>query len=118
MNDLERIARAIWGVRHPDAWWDGPAGPSATERRLAFNQAIAAVNSLMMPSVGMMESAAVALRNYIHTLPPEVRAKSKERGGFVFVGPKEKHTIRFQAMLCYVLDQTDTPAGGEGRSGK
>ena len=105
MNDLERVARAICAVSHPDAWWDGPAGPSALERQVAFDQAKAAVMSLMMPSAEVMEAAAIALKIHIDELPPEVRAKSKEKGGFIFVGPKEKHTIRLQAMLRHVLDQ-------------
>ena len=105
MSDLEKVARAIWAVGHPDAWWDGPAGPSASERRIAFEQAKAAVTALMMPSMGVMEAAAVALKNHISALPPEIRARSKDKGGFVFVGPKEKHTIGLQAMLRHVLNE-------------
>jgi len=36
MDDIERVARKIWEVYHPDADWDGDAGPSEKERLRAF----------------------------------------------------------------------------------
>ena len=52
------------------------------------------------PTDAMLSAAAGALRAHINALPPEVRAKSKEKGGTVLVGPTEKHAIRYRAMVA------------------
>lgn len=110
MTKLEEIASSIWETVHPDAPWDSAAGPGTIERRRAFESARAAIHALRGPTDMMLSAAAGALKAHIDALPAEVRAKSKERGGVVFVGPVEKHAIRFNAMLDVILNEAPDTA--------
>lgn len=84
--------------------WDGPpvkAGLTMSEARdLAFRlNAEAAIEAMREPTEEMLSAAASALKRHIDALPHEVRCLSKEKGGVVFVGPLEKHGIRWRAMI-------------------
>lgn len=80
--------------------------------REALKKEMATLRSkLREPTDEMLAAAAGALKAHIDALPPDVRAKSKETGGVVFVGPLEKHAIRFRAMIDAALAQGKSPVG-------
>ncbi len=102
---LELAARRMWNYKWPATPWGSPIGPSARERREMLDLAQIVFEALLEPTDKMLETAAGALKAHIDALPAEVRAKSKEKGGVVFVGPLEKHAIRFRAMMSEAMNE-------------
>lgn len=117
---VERVTRAIgtyffrmwrstatYAVMRSDAW-DGPpvkADLTVDEARDLASRlnAEAVIEAMREPTEAMLNEATGALRRHIDALPPEVRARSKEKGGIVLVGSVEKHAIRWRAMIDAAL---------------
>ena len=85
-------------VKSIEAMPDGYVNPEIAENAARAILALIA-DRLEKPTEAMIEASRCALKNHIDALPPDVRAKSKEKGGVVFVGPLEKHAIRLSAAI-------------------
>lgn len=87
---IERIARAICedisGHLDPDATIDGINGEPVIVWQMYQSSAIAAIDAMHEPANGMLKAACASMS------PPH-RPTPKR------VGSKEKHRIRYQAMI-------------------
>ena len=108
MTILEQVAAGIHKELH------GLFKVPVSDRALQ-DAARAAVEAMISPSEAMLTAAVGALKAHIDSLPAEVRARSREKGGVLFVGPVEKHTVRFQAMMRAILDETPDATKGPDR---
>lgn len=105
MSELvERVAKALLArqqKRISEEW--GGCDIALVMNDWFREDARAAIEAMLEPTEAMVSAAAGALKKYIDALPSEVRAKSKEVGGCVFIGPLEKHAIRYKAMIAEEL---------------
>ena len=75
------------------------------EPRIYEQIARSAVEAMREPTPAMVEAAMGALNRHIDGLPKELRAKTKEPGGYVLVNHIEKHAIRYRAMVDAILNE-------------
>ena len=119
MTMLEKIARALYLTPLPDGdplcvalenAADDFGCETAEQIRewisaLTVKAARAAIEAMMEPNEAMIEAYNSALNRYIDGLPKEVRARTKEPGGYVLVSYKDKPVIRHRAMMQAILDE-------------
>jgi hypothetical protein len=97
----------VWSVIETAKPFSIVCGPFMSEReandaivKFRCSLAIDLVRKMLETATPEMQSAAAgALKIHIEALPAETRAKTKEAGGQILVGPLEKHAVRWRAML-------------------